>query len=78
MSQDALLAEELEATRQGAGKLEDIESRERQGVSDGDVSRLAWQELRGTLFDIRLRLASLLQARMETRIALATALGGKP
>jgi outer membrane protein TolC len=78
VSQDALLAEELEATRQGAGKLEDIESRERQGVSDGDVSRLAWQELRGTLFDIRLRLASLLQARMETRIALATALGGKP
>lgn len=75
---DDRLDGEIEATRQGAGKLESIESRERKGVSNGDISRLAWQELRGTLFDIRLRLASLRQARMETRIALATALGGKP
>jgi len=74
--QDALLADQITAARRALRSLVPLEAAEHKGVESGDVDRLAWQEVRSTLLDLRLKLAALLQARLETRITLTTAVGG--
>lgn len=75
-AEDTLLERQIQVARQGIVSLAGVEAAERKGVLSGDVSRLAWQEVRSTLLDMRLKLASLTQARIETRAALGAALGG--
>ncbi len=74
--EDGLLQQQLESAQSGIESLAQIEAAEREGVASGDVDRLAWQSVRAQLFDLRLQRASLLQARLEARVALETAVGG--
>lgn len=74
--QDGLIARHVLEVRQGIDALAGIEAAESTAVSSGDISRLAWQQIRSELFDLRQKLASLTQARLELRVALATTLGG--
>ncbi len=73
--QDALLGERIVATRRTLASLVPLEAAERHGVASGDVDRLAWQDVRSKLLDLRLELSTLLEARLETRITLTTAVG---
>ncbi|HHQ47651.1 MAG TPA: TolC family protein [Acidobacteria bacterium] len=73
---DRLLGGQIETARRGITSLARIEAAERDGVSSGDVDRLAWQSVRARLFELRLKEASLEQARLEGRVALETAVGG--
>ncbi|NOZ77598.1 MAG: TolC family protein [Acidobacteria bacterium] len=77
VSTDRLLARQIAEARSGVASLEKVEKAEHAGVLSGDVSRLAWQDVRSSLLDTRLKLAALVQARLETRIALATATGSE-
>jgi len=72
---DALLDRQILVARRGIFSLSHVEAAERNGVLSGDVGRLAWQDVRSTLLDMRLKLATLNQARIETRVALQTAVG---
>ncbi|MCG6962888.1 MAG: TolC family protein [Acidobacteria bacterium] len=74
-NQDALLDSQIAAGRRTLHSLVPLEAAEHRGVESGDVDRLAWQEVRSTLLDLRLKLATLLEARLETRITLTTAVG---
>jgi outer membrane protein TolC len=73
--QDALLADRIAAARQTLGALVPLEAAEREGVKEGDVDRLAWQDVRSKLLDLHLELATLEAARLQTRITLTTAVG---
>lgn len=74
-NQDALLDDQIAAARRTLHSLVPLEAAEHRGVESGDVDRLAWQEVRSTLLDLRLKLATLLEARLETRITLTAAVG---
>ncbi len=76
-SADRLLAGQIAQARSGAASLAKIESAEQHGVETGDVSRLAWQDVRSSLLGMRLKVAALVQARLEARAALETALGSE-
>ncbi|NOZ95730.1 MAG: TolC family protein [Acidobacteria bacterium] len=73
---DRLLDGQIADARRGIASLARIEAAERQGVASGDVDRLAWQSVRAHLFALKLREVSLVQARLEGRVALETAVGG--
>lgn len=75
---DGLLARQIREARSGAAALAKVERAEHDGVLAGDVDRLAWQGVRSTLLDVQLKLAALVQARLETRVALTTAVGRPP
>ncbi len=75
--EDSLFAEQVRETRRGIESLAGIESAEQSAVESGDVGRLAWQQVRMQLLDLRLQQLVLHQARMELRVALATAIGGE-
>ncbi len=72
---DRLLGGQIEEARRAAGELAPIESAERDGVLRGDVDRVSYQIVRSSLFDQRMRVAALSQARDETRAGLETAVG---
>ncbi len=76
VEEDRLLAGQIASAREGIASLAQIEAAEREGVASGDVDRLAWQSVRAHLFALKLREASLVQARLEGRVALETAVGG--
>jgi len=76
VEEDRLLDGQIATARRGIASLARIEAAERQGVASGDVDRLAWQSVRARLFELKLREVSLLQARLEGRVALETAVGG--
>ncbi len=73
--QDGLLGDRIAAARGTLASLVPLEAAERDGVQSGDVDRLAWQDVRSQLLDLRLELVTLLEARLETRITLTTAVG---
>lgn len=75
VDEDAILEGWIAEARDSAGALKTLESAVRAAVAGGDADRLAWQEIRASLVDVRLRLARASQARLETRIALETAVG---
>jgi outer membrane protein TolC len=72
---DRVLAEQVAEARRAVSALAPIESAERDGVKRGDVDRVSYQIVRGALFDQRMRVAALSQARLETRVGLETASG---
>ena len=74
-SADRLLARQITEAQSGVASLGKVEKAEHAGVLSGDVSRLAWQDVRSSLLDTKLKLAALVQARLETRVALETATG---
>jgi len=76
VEEDRLLDGQIATASRGISSLARIEAAEREGVASGDVDRLAWQSVRAHLFDLKLEEASLLQARLEGRVALETAVGG--
>jgi len=73
---DRVLGRQIAAARRGVASLAAVEKAEHAGVLSGDVGRLTWQQVRSSLVDLRIKLAALIQARLETRAALATATGG--
>jgi outer membrane protein TolC len=72
---DRLYAAGLAETRATVAGLTRIEAAESAGVDRGDIDRLSYQAVRTSLFEARLRLATLAQARAETRVALEAASG---
>ncbi len=72
---DRVLGRQITTARHGVASLAAVERAEHAGVLSGDVGRLAWQQVRSSLVDLRIKLATLVQARLETRIALETATG---
>ncbi len=74
----AVLSRELPGIVQSIAPLEEIELKEREAVSRGDISRLWYQTVRSALFDQRLQEAALSQGLAEARIGLETACGAEP
>lgn len=72
---DGLYATQIAQAQAAIQGLSKIEQAERAAALQGDVDRLSYQTVRGSLFEMRLRLASLAQARAEGRIALEAAVG---
>lgn len=76
-AEDGLLEGQIRLAGEGITALEETEKAERAEVAAGDVSRLTWQSVRSSLFDLRLRRETLHQARGELRVALSAALGSR-
>ncbi len=76
LAQDRLLGSQLQQSREGIGRLAAIEKAESEGLRSGDVDRLRWQQLRSSLSELQQQELALLQARLELRVALETAIGG--
>jgi len=73
--QDGLLGRQIARARRAIKELIPLDRTEADAVRRGDVSRLAWQETHRTLFELRLKHATLIQNRLETRLALSTVVG---
>ncbi|GAB4371547.1 MAG: TolC family protein [Acidobacteriota bacterium] len=73
---DRILGRQIATARRSVAQIAAIEEAERRGVLSGDVDRLAWQQVRTSLVELKIKLAALVQARLESRVALTTATGG--
>ncbi|MEO6600681.1 MAG: TolC family protein [Polyangiaceae bacterium] len=72
----ALVGRQLPEVEQSIAPLADIELREREAVSRGDIARLSYQTVRSALFEQRLQAATIGQALDEARIGVETTCGG--
>ncbi len=72
----ALIRRQLPEVHASIAPLEQIESRERDAVTRGDLDRLSYQTVRTALLDQRLQEANLSQALAEAEVGLQTACGG--
>jgi outer membrane protein TolC len=71
-----LVARQLPDVQRSIPPLAEIELRERQAVTRGDVARLSYQVVRSALFDQRLQEAVISQALAEARVGVQTTCGG--